>query len=95
MLALLRKGKKMTRSVAKKQYSMTEGPLLGKMLKYALPLMATGLLQVLYNASDMIVVGNFAPNGSFAMGAVGACTAIINMIVGLFLGIAVGVGVVF
>ncbi len=73
--------------------SFTEGPLLGKILKFALPLMATGLLQMLYNASDMIVVGRFAPNGSFAMGAVGACGSLINLIVNLFLGLSIGAGI--
>ncbi len=73
--------------------SLTEGPLLGKILKYALPLMATGLLQTLYNASDMIVVGRFSPNGSFAMGAVGACGSLINLIVNLFLGLSIGAGI--
>ena len=83
----------MTRSVAKKQYSMTEGPLLGKMLKYAFPLMATGLLQVLYNASDMIVVGNFSSVGSVAMGAVGSCGPLINLLVNAFMGLSVGTGI--
>lgn len=73
---------------------MTEGPLLGKMIKFALPLIATGLLQVLYNASDMIVVGNFSPSGANAMGAVGACGSLINLIVNLFLGLSVGAGIV-
>ena len=72
---------------------MTEGPLLGKILKYALPLMATGLLQTLYNAADMIVVGRFSQNGSFAMGAVGSCGSLINLIINLFLGLSVGVGI--
>lgn len=72
---------------------MTEGPLLGKMLKYALPLMATGLLQVLYNASDMIVVGNFSSAGSVAMGAVGSCGPLINLLVNFFMGLSVGTGI--
>ena len=78
----------------KTNQDMTEGPLLGKMIKFALPLMATGLLQVLYNASDMIVVGNFSPSGANAMGAVGACGSLINLIVNLFLGLSVGAGIV-
>ena len=72
----------------------TEGKITPKLLKFSLPLVLSGLLQMLYNASDMIVVGNFSPNGSFAMGAVGACGAIIQMIVGLFIGLSVGAGVV-
>ncbi len=77
----------------KKQYSMTEGPLLGKMLKYAFPLMATGLLQVLYNASDMVVVGRFSSSGSVAMGAVGSCGPLINLLVNAFMGFSVGTGI--
>ncbi len=73
---------------------MTEGPILSKMIKFSLPIIATGLLQVLYNASDMIVVGNFSPSGSNAMGAVGACSALINLVVTLFLGLSVGAGIV-
>ena len=83
----------MAKTVAKKQYNMTEGPLLGKMLKYALPLMATGLLQVLYNASDMVVVGRFSDAGSVAMGAVGSCGPLINLLVNAFMGLSVGTGI--
>ena len=72
---------------------LTEGPLLGKIWKFTLPIIATGLLQTLYNASDMIVVGNYAPNGAFAMGAVGACGSLINLIVNLFMGLSTGVGI--
>ena len=83
----------MTKTVAKKQYNMTEGPLLGKMLRYALPLMATGLLQVLYNAADMVVVGRFSSSGSFSMGAVGSCGPLINLLVNAFMGLSVGTGI--
>lgn len=83
----------MTKTVAKKQYNMTEGPLLGKMLRYAFPLMATGLLQVLYNAADMIVVGRFSESGSFSMGAVGSCGPLINLLVNAFMGLSVGTGI--
>ena len=78
---------------AKKQYTMTEGPLLGKMLRYAFPLMATGLLQVFYNAADMVVVGRFSESGSFSMGAVGSCGPLINLLVNAFMGLSVGTGI--
>ena len=71
----------------------TEGRITGKMIKFALPLMATALLQSLYNAADMIVVANFAPNGSFAMGAVGACGSLFSLFINFFLGLSVGVGI--
>ena len=83
----------MTKVQTKHQYNMTEGPLLGKMIRYALPLMATGLLQVLYNASDMIVVGRFSSAGSIAMGAVGSCGPLINLLVNAFMGLSVGTGI--
>ena len=83
----------MSKTVVKKQYNMTEGPLLGKMLRYALPLMATGMLQVLYNASDMVVVGRFSNAGSVAMGAVGSCGPLINLLVNAFMGLSVGTGI--
>lgn len=71
----------------------TEGRITGKMIKFALPLMATALLQSLYNAADMIVVSNFAPNGSFAMGAVSACGSLYTLFVNFFIGLSVGVGI--
>ena len=83
----------MAGAAAKKQYNFTEGPLLGKMLRYALPLMATGLLQVLYNAADMVVVGRFSESGSFSMGAVGSCGPLINLLVNAFMGLSVGTGI--
>ncbi len=83
----------MSKVATKRVVNFTEGPIFGKMIKFALPIMATALLQTLYNASDMIVVGNFSPNGSFAMGAVGACGSLISLCVNLFVGLSTGVGV--
>ena len=82
-------------SAAKKRavVDFTDGRITGKMIKFAMPLMATALLQSLYNAADMIVVANFAPNGSFAMGAVGACGSLFSLFVNFFLGLSVGVGI--
>lgn len=76
-----------------KNNDFTEGAIFGKLIKFALPLMATGLLQMLYNASDMIVVGRFSPSKEIAMGAVGSCSALINLILNLFMGLATGAGV--
>ena len=83
----------MSKVGSKRIVDFTEGPIFGKMLRFAVPIMATALLQTLYNASDMIVVGNFSPNGSFAMGAVGACGSLISLCVNLFVGLSTGVGV--
>lgn len=70
---------------------MTQGPLFKKMLLFSLPLMLTGVLQLLYNAADLVVVGQFS--GKTAMGAVGACTSLISLIVNLAVGLSLGVGV--
>ena len=76
-----------------KDVSMVEGPILLKMLRFALPIMLTGILQLLFNAADIAVVGRFAENGVIAVGAVGACGALINLIVNLFIGLSVGTSV--
>lgn len=70
---------------------MCEGPILKKMLLFALPLMASSLLQLLFNAADIIVVGRFAGDNSLA--AVGSTTSIINLLVNLFMGLSVGANV--
>ena len=72
--------------------NMTEGPILGKLIRFTLPVMASGILQLLFNAADVAVVGKFA--GEAAMAAVGGCGALINLIVNLFIGLAVGAGVI-
>ena len=72
---------------------MTSGPLLGKILAFSLPLMATGVLQLLFNAADLVVVGRFAADGSSAQAAVGSTGALINLIINLFLGLSIGTNV--
>ena len=72
--------------------NMTEGPLLGNMILFTLPVLASGVLQLLFNAADVMVVGKFA--GDAAMAAVGCCGSLINLIVNLFIGLSVGAGVV-
>ena len=75
----------------KEKVDMTEGPFLKKMIFFAIPLIFTGLLQSLYNAADLIVVGMF--KGDTAVAAVGSTGALTNLIVGLFMGLSVGAGV--
>lgn len=70
---------------------MCHGPLLGKILKFTLPLILMNALQLLYNAADMVVVGRFEGDGAVA--AVGATSPLINLIVNIFIGLAVGVNV--
>ena len=79
--------------VSNKKYAMDmcEGPVLKKMLHFALPLMVSSLLQLLFNAADIIVVGRFAGDNSLA--AVGSTTSLINLLVNLFIGLSVGANV--
>ena len=71
--------------------NMTEGNLLPKILKFTLPLMLSSLLQLLFNAADIIVVGKFA--GHEALAAVSSTSPLINLIVNLFMGLSVGANV--
>lgn len=74
---------------------MTEGTLWDKILFYALPIAATGILQQLFNAADIAVVGNFTGSrGEAAMAAVGANSPIIGLIVNAFIGISLGTNVI-
>lgn len=73
------------------EIDMTHGPLLGKIVRFALPLAASGMLQLLFNAADMIVVGRFA--GAEALAAVGSTGSLINLIVTLFMGLSIGANV--
>lgn len=70
---------------------MTEGPLFRGIILYTIPIILTSLLQLFFNAADLIVVGRFC--GSTSVGAVGATGSITNLIVNLFIGLSVGVGV--
>ncbi len=78
--------------VRNRDMDMCSGPLFGKILIFALPIMAMNILQLLFNTVDMVVVGRFS--GSGALAAVGATGALINLIVNLFMGLSVGTSVV-
>lgn len=73
------------------QIDMCSGPLAGKILLFALPLMASSLLQLLFNAADIVVVGKFV--GKEALAAVGSNTSLINLLISLFMGLSVGANV--
>ena len=73
-------------------FDIHSGPLLNQMLMFALPIMAMNVLQLLFNAADMVVVGRFS--GSEALAAVGATGSLINLIVNLFMGLSVGTSVI-
>lgn len=74
------------------EMNMLEGPLLGKIFAFALPLMLTNLLQTCYSAADMIIVGLSGVDG--AIGAIGTTNAMINLVLNVFSGFAVGTSVV-
>ena len=70
---------------------MCNGPLFGKIILYVIPVMLTGILQLLFNAADLLIVGRFC--GSVSVGAVGATSSLTNLLVNLFMGLSVGAGV--
>lgn len=79
----------------KREINMLEGSLWDKILRFALPLAATGILQQLFNAADIAVVGRFTGRtGALAMAAVGANTPVIGLILNLFIGVSLGTNVI-
>lgn len=73
------------------EIDMCNGPLLGKLLLFTVPLILSGILQLLFNAADIVVVGRFA--GNEALAAVGSTGSLTNLLVNLFIGLSVGVNV--
>lgn len=74
-----------------KQINFLSGPLFSQILLFSLPLAATGILQLLFNAADTVVVGKFA--GAIPLAAVGATSTIVNLLVGTFNGISIGANI--
>lgn len=70
---------------------MINGPIFSRMLTYALPIVATSVLQLLYNAADVAVVGKFA--GKEALAAVGSTGSIVNLLLNFFIGLGIGIRV--
>ena len=75
----------------KREMDMLHGPLMGKLIRFALPIAASGLLQQLFNSADTAVVGRFA--GSDSLAAVGGNGSVIFLLIGLFIGLSVGANV--
>lgn len=75
----------------KTNQNMLQGPLLGSIISYTVPIILTSVLQLLFNAADLVVVGRFC--GSISVAAVGATGSITALIVNLFIGLSVGAGV--
>ena len=76
---------------SKNEMDMCSGSIFGKMLLFTIPLMLSSMLQLLFNAADIVVVGNFA--GDNSLGAVGSTGSLINLLTNLFIGLSVGVNV--
>ncbi len=73
------------------EMDMCSGPVLNKILVFSVPLMLSGILQLLFNAADVVVVGRYA--GSQSLAAVGSTSALINLLINVFIGLSVGVNV--
>lgn len=73
------------------EIDMVNGPLTGKIILFSVPLMLSGLLQLFYNATDMIVVGRYT--GSTALAAVGSTSSVINLAVNMFSGLSIGTSI--
>jgi len=84
-------GVTIVKRMKKHQSSMLEGPLLPSVIAYTIPIILTSVLQLLFNAADLVVVGRFC--GSVSVGAVGATNSLTNLLVNLFIGLSVGCGV--
>ena len=70
---------------------MCNGSIMDKLISFSIPLMLSGILQLMFNAVDIVVVGRFS--GSQALAAVGSTTALINVFTNLFIGISLGANV--
>ena len=81
----------MNTKTSKYEIDMCNGSILDKLISFSIPLMLSGILQLLFNAVDIIVVGQFT--GNEALAAVGSTTALINVFVNLFIGISLGASV--
>ena len=84
----------MEQTMAKKnkyEIDMCNGTIMDKLISFSLPLMLSGILQLMFNAVDIIVVGRFS--GSQALAAVGSTSALINVFTNLFIGISLGANV--
>lgn len=75
----------------KDRSDLTEGPLLKNIILYTIPIILTGVLQLLFNAADLVVVGRYC--GSVTVGAVSNTGPVINLLVNMFIGLSVGAGV--
>jgi Na+-driven multidrug efflux pump len=73
------------------EMNMVRGPILSKVIRFSLPVMLTGILQLLYNAADIIVVGQYSDKEALA--AVGSTGSLINLLINVCMGLSVGTSV--
>ncbi|MBE6631569.1 MAG: MATE family efflux transporter [Ruminococcaceae bacterium] len=76
------------------EIDMTTGSLWKKIIQFSIPVFFTNLLQILYNAADMMIVGNFSENGDGGLAAIGATSSLFHLITNLFIGIGIGVSAI-
>lgn len=74
------------------QLDLTQGPILTRLLQFSIPIILSGVLQLLFNAADVVVVGKFA--GDEALAAVGSTGSLVHLLVNLFVGLSTGTNVV-
>lgn len=79
---------------SKNEIDMCSGSIMPKLILYAIPLILSGYLQLLFNAADMAIVGQFGSNGEKSLAAVGATSSLVNLIVNIFIGMSVGANAV-
>jgi putative MATE family efflux protein len=82
---------KETKKLKSHEIDMCNGPIFSKLIVFAIPVMLSGILQLLFNAADVVVVGRFA--GSESLAAVGSTTALINLLLNIFIGFSIGANV--
>ncbi len=87
----------MATAAVKPKQDLTEGAILPKILRFSIPLIATAILQLLFNTADTVVVGRWGGDtpeeSATALAAVGSCGSLINLIINLFFGLSTGAGV--
>ncbi|MGN1042686.1 MAG: MATE family efflux transporter [Christensenellales bacterium] len=77
-----------------KKYDLTSGGLMGKLIAFSVPLALSGILQLLFNATDLAVIGRFSDTGAESLAAVSSNNALINLLINVSIGLSVGANVV-
>ena len=75
---------------SRNEIDMCSGPIASKLILYVIPIIISGYLQLLFNAADMAIVGQFSANGERSLAAVGSTSSLINLIVNVFMGLSTG-----